>query len=111
MSTKIPPLTLMYSIGGGGRVPARDAREVRLTYLPFRDRLLHGSMRRIEPAVEPDHEGHSRLLDSNERAVDFGKIQTHRLFAEDGLACARGTLNEVDMGIGARAHRDCVYLG
>jgi len=111
MSTKMPPLTLMYSMGGGAGSRLESRARCGVPYSTFRHGLLDGGVCGVEAAVETDHERHACGIDCGEGSIDLGEVQADGLLAEDRLAGRGGAFDEVDMGVGARAHGHSVDIG
>ena len=106
MSQKIPPDTLMYSMGGGA-----GSRLVIFTMCtspmairrrpPACTAACAGSNRRLKPTCS----GTPAALDGPNGAVDLFEVQRHRLLQEDRLAGLGRGHDEVHVGVGARADR------
>ena len=62
----------------------------------------------IEAAIEADHQRRAGLLDDFEAGADALDVEIDRLLAEDGLAGARGALDQIGVRVGRRADRDGV---
>ena len=89
-------------------IPARDAKDVHVSDRTRGDGLVHRPVPGVEAAVEPDHEQDTGALDRVQRPVDLSEVVGNRLLAEDRLACVGRGLDQVDMGVGARADGDRV---
>ncbi len=72
---------------------------------------MHGPVRRIEAAVEPDVQRDPGGVHRLERSVDLGEVEGDRFLAEDRHAGLRGGADQLDVRVGRRADRDRIDAG
>jgi hypothetical protein len=94
----------------GARIARGDRHHFDVADAAIVDRLAHGHEMRIEAAVEADHQLALGLINHLDAGLDPGDVEIDRLFAEDRLAGAGKTLDQVGMGVGRRADDDGVDI-